>query len=80
MSKNNIDIEYAMCTFSDNGFEAVVFNSYQIRIRIPNQEKFFDWYHTTGTITIISNGSTAKVATIGEPDSVVNFINKYLKK
>ena len=80
MSRNEIDIDYALCVLSDEGLSPVVFNSYQIRVRVPEYEKFFDWYHTTGTITVISNGSTTKVATIDDPQRVANFINKYLLK
>lgn len=80
MKKNKINVNEAMEVFKGYGFDAVIFNLYQIRIRHEEHKKFYDWYHTRGTITLIHEGSTRKIAQIYEAGEVAEFITKHLRK
>lgn len=81
MKKNKINVDEAMEVFEGYGFDAVIFNFYQIRIRHEEHKQFYDWYHTRGTLTMISSEKgTKKITQIYEAEEVAEFITKHLQK
>lgn len=75
--KNFIDTDGAIELFEGFGFVANKFNYYQIRIKPEESQKMYDWYHTRGTLTVISNGKTARVGSFKEAEQVAEFIKKH---
>lgn len=55
--KNIINEDDAINTFLSYDFEAVKFNFYQIRIKVPQLGNIsFDWYHTRGSLVMCREG------------------------
>ncbi len=60
--KNRINIEKSKELLEQAfGFEVEIMNYYQFRIRSEETERFWDWYHTTGSLVDNNNGSCRKV-------------------
>lgn len=78
--KNIIDWEEAIELFKGFGFDAKRFNYYQIRIYPEETHKFYDWYHTRGTLTVISNGKTERIGSVKTAERVVELIRENLLK
>ena len=56
-NKNIIDVEKSLNTFiEDYDLNARIFNDYQFRIDAYEDDGFFDWYHTSGTLVHNKNG------------------------
>lgn len=56
-NKNIIDVQQSYFTFTEKyDLDARIFNFYQFRISAYEDDGFFDWFHTTGTLTHNKNG------------------------
>jgi len=79
MSKNTINIKHEIIVLESYDFNAKVFNSYQIRIRIREiDEIFFDWYHTTGTLVMNLVGHNTSIGKFMSAEEVSSEIIKRL--
>lgn len=78
-NKNTINIEESLQTLWGYGLIPEVFNNYQFRIFHEEHKKFYDWYHTRGTLTVIHDGMTSRVTTLKDAGSVAEFIIKHLR-
>lgn len=75
-----IDTDEAIRMFEGYGFKAVKFNYYQIRIWPEETNKFYDWYHTTGSFVVTGYRGCAKLGTFTDAEEIAEFINKHLRK
>lgn len=77
--KNRINEFEAFGLFKGFGFRTFRFNYYQIRIYPEETDKFYDWYHTTGSLVVTSDRGCAKIGTFKDAEELAEFINKHLK-
>lgn len=78
-NRNKINIPDALAILKGYGLQPVVFRDYQIRIKHEEHRKFYDWYHTSGVITVINDGKTSKATRIIDAGEVAEFIIKNLR-
>jgi len=78
--KNVIDFEKSKELLEEGyGFEVEVMNYYQFRIRQEETEHFFDWYHTTGSLTDNAKGTCRKVHGVFlSADAVASYILNFI--
>lgn len=77
--KNIVNQDEAVELFTGFGYRAIKLNYYQIRIWPEETEKFYDWYHTTGSLCVTSYRGCAKIGVFQEAEDVATFTNKHLK-
>lgn len=75
-NKNIINLVDAKELLEGYGFSVEEFRIYQFRIRPEETNIFFDWYHTTGTLTKIKDGQTIGVGKFPRAEQVADFIRK----
>lgn len=73
-----MNVEDAILELESGGFEARQFNSYQIRISVPDlgidRFKFWDWYFTTGSL--VENGTNENGVSYVARDGTFNNVKK----
>lgn len=77
--KNLIDQDDAVELFQGFGCRAVKYRDYQVRIWPEETTKFYDWYHTTGSLVVTGYRGCAKIGVFLEAEDVAIFINKHLR-
>lgn len=81
-NKNIINPAEAIELFNGFGYKAMVFNHYQIRITPEETDRFFDWYHTTGSLVVNHDDTCSRVGGIMykylDAEEVVEAIRKNL--
>lgn len=71
--KQRIDVDWALCRLTDEGFRPEPLNHYQIRLF--RRKEMWDWYHTTGSLVRTRGGFPERVGTVFEVDKLIRFIN-----
>lgn len=81
MKKNIVDLSKVTQLFNQGySLSLEIFNTYQVRIRHEDHpNKFFDWYHTTGSLVLNDNGSCSSMGKVLDPEKVAQIIKTKLK-
>lgn len=77
--RNHINTQKALQIMREAyGLKVKEFNFYQFRIWHEEFQGFFDWYHTTGSLVLNTDGRNKGLEQIVDAEDVAMFISKYV--
>lgn len=74
--KNIINVLESVSLFRSFGFRVRAMNTYQFRISSEESKRFYDWYHTTGSLVVNYNGYNSRAGTFLNAEELAEYIQK----
>ena len=72
--KNYINMQESLDLFKSFGFRVVEMNWYTLRIAPEEGNKFYDWYHTTGSTVVNKKGINRRMGIFYNAEALAEHV------